>query len=59
MTERIAKSLIQQRERVHDLAFKLVEEQVIRLCPEDVHPDEWDLDGLEAVLLERFRSLRS
>ena len=51
----VARSLIQQRERVHDLSFKLVEEQVLKLCPETVHPDEWDLDGLEAVLLERFK----
>ena len=51
----VARSLIQQRERVHDLSFKLAEEQVLKLCPETVHPDEWDLDGLEAVLLERFK----
>ncbi len=51
----VARSLIQQRERVHDLTFKLVEEQVIKLCPEDVHPDEWDLEGLEAAVLERFK----
>jgi preprotein translocase subunit SecA len=51
----VARSLIQQRERVHDLAFKLVEEQVIKLCPEDVHPDEWDLDGLEKAMAERFK----
>jgi preprotein translocase subunit SecA len=51
----VARSLIQQRERVHDLTFKLVEEQVIKLCPEDVHPDEWDLEGLEKAVLERFK----
>ncbi|MBL9104383.1 MAG: preprotein translocase subunit SecA [Myxococcales bacterium] len=51
----VARSLIQQRERVHDLTFKLVEEQVIKLCPEDVHPDEWDLEGLEKAVLDRFK----
>ncbi len=51
----VARSLIQQRERVHDLTFKLVEEQTLKLCPETVHPDEWDLEGLEKVALERFK----
>ncbi len=51
----VARSLIQQRERVHDLTFKLVEEQVLKLCPETVHPDEWDLEALDAVLQERFK----
>jgi preprotein translocase subunit SecA len=51
----VARSLIQQRERVHDLAFKLVEQTVLQLCPEDVHPDEWDLPGLEKAMLTRFR----
>jgi preprotein translocase subunit SecA len=51
----VARSLIQQRERVHDLSFRLVEEQILKLCPETVHPDEWDLDGLEKVVLERFK----
>ena len=51
----VARSLIQQRERVHDLTFKLVEQTVLQLCPEDVHPDEWDLAGLEKAMAERFR----
>ncbi len=50
----VARSLIQQRERVHELAFKKVDEMVDELCPADVHPDEWDLQGLEKVTLERF-----
>ncbi|PCC70295.1 preprotein translocase subunit SecA [Nannocystis exedens] len=55
MIDVVARSLIQQRERVHDLAFKLVEQTVLELCPEDVHPDEWDLPGLEKAMLERFK----
>ncbi len=50
----VARSLIQQRERVHELAFKKVDEMVDELCPADVHPDEWDLEGLESTTLERF-----
>ncbi len=50
----VARSLIQQRERVHDLMFKLVEETVLKLCPEHVHPDEWNLAGLEQALAKRF-----
>jgi len=51
----IARSLVQQRERVHDLAFQKIEDTVTDLCPEDVHPDDWDLDGLERAMRESFR----
>ena len=50
----IARSLIQQRERIHELCFRSVEELVIEMCPEDVHPVDWDLVGLETQLKERF-----
>ncbi len=50
----IARSLIQQRERIHDLLFAQMESIVLDLCPEDVHPDDWDTQGLEAAILERF-----
>ncbi len=50
----VARSLIQQRERIHDLAFKSVEAIVADLCPEDVHPDDWDLEGLEEAMKDRF-----
>src|SRR5690606_28956347 len=52
--EVIASSLIQQRERLHDLTFDLLSRLVIEMCPEDVHPDEWELPGLEAAIKERF-----
>ncbi|MEE9386718.1 MAG: preprotein translocase subunit SecA [Nannocystaceae bacterium] len=52
--EVVAKSLIQQRERIHELSFKLTELLVTRLCPEDVHPDEWELEGLEKELKTGF-----
>jgi len=51
----VARSLIQQRERIHDLAYKKVEELVFQICPDDVHPDEWDLPGLEEGVLKFFR----
>jgi preprotein translocase subunit SecA len=53
--EVIAASLIQQRERIHDLCHEHVEKVVIELCPEDVHPDEWELEELENLMKDRFR----
>jgi preprotein translocase subunit SecA len=53
--EVIAASLIQQRERIHDLCYEHVEKAVVELCPEDVHPDEWELEALENQMHERFR----
>src|SRR5690606_26954900 len=50
----VARSLIQQRERLHDLAYKNMEETVIAFCPENVHPDEWDLQGLEKAVREQY-----
>jgi preprotein translocase subunit SecA len=53
--EVVSASLIQQRERIHDLCYEHVEKTVIELCPEDVHPDEWELEELEKVMAARFR----
>ena len=50
----VSASLIQQRERIHDLCYQLVEKIVTELCPEDVHPDEWELETLEKELQRRF-----
>ncbi len=50
----VARSLIQQRERIHDLAFKKVDEMVMELCPDNVHPDDWNLPGLEVAAARRF-----
>jgi len=50
----IAWALIQQRERLHDLANELIGQVVEQTCPADVHPDEWDIAELEAQLEERF-----
>ncbi|MEM9456117.1 MAG: preprotein translocase subunit SecA [Myxococcota bacterium] len=51
----IAWALIQQRERLHDLANELVGQVVEETCPADVHPDEWEIGELEERLEERFR----
>jgi preprotein translocase subunit SecA len=50
----VANSLIQQRERIHDLAYDLLTRLVVEMCPENVHPDEWGLEELEKSILERF-----
>jgi preprotein translocase subunit SecA len=50
----VAASLIQQRERIHELAYKHVDELVVRNCPSNVHPDEWNLSALTAELQENY-----
>ncbi len=50
----IAHALIQQRERLHDLAYANVGKIVEQLCPADTHPDEWDVEGLEVAIKERY-----
>jgi preprotein translocase subunit SecA len=53
-THVVAQSLIEQRERIHDLGRMLVEGIVMESCPADVHPDDWDVEGLEQTLAKRF-----
>ena len=50
----IAWALIQQRERLHDLAHELIGHVVEETCPPDVHPDEWEVFELEKLLEQRF-----
>jgi len=50
----IAHALIQQRERLHDLAYANVGKIVEGLCPADTHPDEWDIEGLEKAVKDRY-----
>ncbi|MBC8068100.1 MAG: preprotein translocase subunit SecA, partial [Deltaproteobacteria bacterium] len=52
--EDVARALIQQRERLHDLAYANVTKTVETLCPPDTHPDEWDIEGLEKLIKERY-----
>jgi preprotein translocase subunit SecA len=51
----IAWALIQQRERLHDLAHDLVAQLVEQTCPATVHPDEWEIPELEKLLEQRFQ----
>jgi preprotein translocase subunit SecA len=52
----IARALIQQRERLHDLAYANVSKLVEQLCPPDVHPDEWDVEGLEKAMASSYQA---
>ena len=47
-------SMIQQRKRVYDLAYDLVEKVCVEHCPQDKSPDDWDLGALTAALKEQF-----
>jgi preprotein translocase subunit SecA len=49
-----AASLIQQRERVLDLADELISQLVWTHCPEKSHADEWDLKALAEAAKEQF-----
>jgi len=49
-----AVSLVQQRKRVFDLAYDLVEKIVVEYCPEDKTPDDWDIPALSNALKDQF-----
>jgi preprotein translocase subunit SecA len=49
-----AASLIQQRERVLDLADERISNLVWQYCPEKAHAEEWDLKGLADAAKEQF-----
>ncbi len=53
-TAEIAKSLVQQRERLYDLCEGLIDAAIQQFCPQDRPDDEWDLDALEEALEEQF-----
>ena len=50
----VAASLVQQRERVLDLADDVLSATLDEHCPPNQHAEDWDLDALEAALQERF-----
>ncbi|HVV83208.1 MAG TPA: preprotein translocase subunit SecA, partial [Kofleriaceae bacterium] len=56
VTQRVAKSLIQQRERIYDLSEELIDITMKEFCSPDRPDDEWDLDGLENALVEQFHT---
>jgi preprotein translocase subunit SecA len=54
--DEIGRALIQQRERLHDLAYALVEKTVIGLCPRDEHPDDWDVVRLQEAMQHTYHT---
>jgi len=52
--DKVARSFVQQRERLLDLVEGLVEEKLDEFCPERGHAEDWDLDGLKVALKEQF-----
>jgi preprotein translocase subunit SecA len=53
-THETATSLIQQRKRVFDLGYELIEKIVLEYCPSDRSPDDWDLGALAVALKEQY-----
>ncbi|HET9625874.1 MAG TPA: preprotein translocase subunit SecA, partial [Kofleriaceae bacterium] len=53
-TREVAASLIQQRERLHDLADARMAAVIDRVLSPEVPDDEWDWDELEDALEEQF-----
>jgi preprotein translocase subunit SecA len=54
--DEIARALIQQRERLHDLAYALVDKTVGQLCPRSEHPDDWDVPQLQEAMRQSFHA---
>jgi preprotein translocase subunit SecA len=54
LTEQVARSLIQQRERLFDLCDEVIGILVGQFCPARVSSDDWDFDGLEEAVRDQF-----
>jgi preprotein translocase subunit SecA len=54
ITGEVARSLIQQRERLYDLCEELISQLVGQFCPPTVSSDGWDFDGLEEAVRDEF-----
>lgn len=52
--EEIAASLVQQRERILDLADEAIGQNVAEFCPEKAHGEDWNMPGLEEALQRVF-----
>jgi preprotein translocase subunit SecA len=50
----VAGSLVQQRERVLDLADDVLASTLEELCPPNQHAEDWDLEALAGAIQERF-----
>ena len=55
LTDEVAMSLTEQRERLLDLVDDITGKLVERACPANKQPDEWDLDGLSKAYEDAFK----
>ncbi len=54
--DEVARSLIQQRERLYDLCDQLIANVVEEQCPPNSHIDDWDFDAIDEALSEQFNT---
>jgi preprotein translocase subunit SecA len=54
LSSEVASALIQQRERVLDLADDVMTSVMDEHCPANKHAEDWDLEALASTLKERF-----
>jgi len=52
----VARSLIQQRERLYDLSDTLIGAIIEDQCPPDSHIDDWDFDAIDEAMSAQFNS---
>jgi preprotein translocase subunit SecA len=52
----VARSLIQQRERLYDLCDQLIANVIEEQCPPNSHIDDWDFDIIDEAMSEQFNS---
>jgi preprotein translocase subunit SecA len=50
----VARSLIQQRERLYDLCDTMIGDIIDTHCPPESHIDDWDFNALSEALKEQF-----
>jgi len=50
----VGASLVQQRERIYDLADGLIGALVDQHCPSNQHVDDWDFDALKEAIQDQF-----
>jgi preprotein translocase subunit SecA len=54
LSQDVASSMIQQRERLLDLSEEMVQALIEEHCPANAHGEDWDLDALDNAIKERF-----
>ena len=54
LAEEVASSLVQQRERILDLADDVLSDLVEEFCPPKIHAEDWNLDAFRSAMKERF-----